>query len=240
MRRQFIPPDWIEVDTVSFPREFMQQPTMLGLGTGDRLIVLDNSGWEHEVTLTRMGGDVTLAQVVRKTLAAGERRTKISLYQGLVPSKSFAEILRRGTALGIVEFVPVACDRCEVPELDAFDESMLTRWREMMLAVAEETARGRLPQLRPAILFDTTLEHVTRRGTSLIIWEGDGSQDIRAVTEDRPFSICLLAPPPDGFAPQEVDRARQRGVIPVRPPFDPVGGTPAGLLISQAIFEQLG
>ncbi|MFQ5594396.1 MAG: RsmE family RNA methyltransferase [Anaerolineae bacterium] len=240
MRRQFIPPDWIDVDKVSFPPEFIHQPAMLGLGTGDHLIVLDNSGWEHEVTLTKVGDDVALAKVVRKSLAAGERRTKISLYQGLVSPEGFAEILRSGTALGIVEFVPVACDRSEVPDLDTFDESMLARWREMLLNVAQESERGRLPQVRPATLFDAALERVTRRGTSLIIWDGADSQDIRAVTEDKPFSIRLLAPPPDGFTAQEVDRALQRGVIPVRPPFDPVGGTPAGLLISQAIFEQLG
>jgi len=240
MRRVFISPDWINVNKVSFSPKFMQRPAMLDLGSGDHLIVLDNSGWEHEVMLASVGDDGAEAQVVSKTLAAGERRTKISLCQGLVPPSRFAEIVRRGTELGIVEFVPMACDRCAIPDLDTFDEPMLGEWREMVIAVSEKTGRGRLPQVRPAILFDTALERVTRRGTSLIVWEGAGSQDIHAVTEAKPFSISLLAPPPDGFTAQEVDRASQRGVIPVRPPFDPVGGTPAGLLISQAIFEQLG
>ncbi len=240
MRRVFIPPDWIEVDRVSFPPEFASRLAALGLGAGDHLIVLDDSGWEHEVTLTKIGGGVAVAQVLKKRLASGERRTKISLYQGLVPPDLFAEILRRGTGLGIVEFIPVACDRCEVPDLDTFDEPMLETWRQMILNVSQETERGRLPRVGPAILFDAALERVTRRGTSLIVWAGKGSQDVRVVTEDRPFSIHVLAPPPDGFTPREVERAYQRGVIPVRPPFDPVGGTPVGLLISQAIFEQLG
>jgi 16S rRNA (uracil1498-N3)-methyltransferase len=240
MHRLFIPADWIKVDKVSFPPEFAHRLARLGLGSGDHLIVLDNSGWEHEVTLTQAVAGATLAHVVKKTLAVGERRTKISLYQGLVPPDPFAEILRHGTAMGLVEFVPVACDRCEVPDLDAFDEPMLAKWREMIVTISEETERGRLPRVGPAILFDAALERITRRGISLIIWDGEDSRDIREVTEDRPFSIHLLAPPPDGFTPREIDRARQRGVIPVRPPFAPPDGTPAGLLVSQAIFEQLG
>lgn len=240
MRRIFIPPEWIAIDRVSFPPEFARRLVMLGLGDGDHLIVLDNSGWEHEAVLRTVGDRGAVAQVVKKVLAAGERRTKISLCQGLVPPGDFAEIVRRGTELGIVEFVPMACDRSAVPDLDTFDEPMLDEWREIIVSVSERAERGRLARVRPAILFDTALERVTRRGTPLMIWDGADSQDVRTVAEGRPFSIYLLAPPPDGFTRREVDRARQRGVIPVRPPFDPLDGTPTGLLVSQAIYEQLG
>jgi 16S rRNA (uracil1498-N3)-methyltransferase len=178
--------------------------------------------------------------VVHKRLAAGERRTKISLYQGLVAPSVFELILRRGTELGIVEFVPIACDRCQMPDLGTFDEAMLEAWGEDIVGVAQETDRGRLPRLRPATLFDAGLDQATRRGTALIIWEGEGSRDVRWVTDEKPFSIHLLSPPPAGFTSGEVDRAEQHGAVPVRPPFDPTGDTPVGLLTSQAIFEQLG
>lgn len=240
MRRLFISSDCIQVDKVRFPAELVHRLTRLGLRQGDHLIVLDNSGWEHEVTLIEVGSRMALGHVVKKTLAAGERRTKISLYQGLVSPDKFAEILRQGTQLGIVEFVPMACDRCEVHDVGTFDEPMLKEWREMIVGVAEDARRGRLPLLRSAILFDAALNRVTRRGTSLIIWQGEDSQDIRSVTEGRPFSIHLLAPPPDGFTPREVDLASHHGVIPIRPPFDPFGRRSASLLVSQAIFEQLG
>ncbi len=240
MRRLFIPPDWIEIDRVSFPSDFAQHLATLGLRPGDHLIVLDNSGWEHEVVLTRNGDEATVGQVVKKTLAEGERRTKISLYQGLVTPYEFEVILRRGTELGVVEFVPVACDRCEVPGLNAYDDQMLEDWREIIASTAEEAERGRLPRLEPALLFDAALERATRRGTALIIAEGEGGRGIRSIMEDNPFSVHILAPPSTGFTSREVDRASRRGVIPVRPPFDPAGDTPAGLLTSQALFEQLG
>lgn len=240
MRRLFIPPDWIEVDKVVFPSEFTLRLRALGFEEGDHLVVLDDSGWEHEITLTEVDSGGAIAWVVKKTLASGERRTKISLYQGLVAPDDFEEILRRGTELGIVEFVPLVCDRCRVPDLDTFDEVMLEDWRETIERVATESMRGRLPRLGPAVLFDVGLERATRRGKSLIVWDGENGRDLHVALEHNPFSIRLFAPPPAGFTPDEVDRANQRGVVPVRPPFDPNETTSVGLWTSQAIFEQLG
>ena len=239
MRRLFVPPDWIEIDKVVFPLDFSRHLTSLGVRPDDHLIVLDNSGWEHEIVLTR-SGETTVGQVVQKAVAKGERRTKITLYKGLVSPGEFEEIVRRGAELGIVELVPIACDRCEVPSLDAYGETMLEHWREMVLTVSQETERGRLLQIEPAMLFDTALDRATRRGTALIVWAGEGSQDLHSVIEEKPFSIHLLAPPSTGFTPREVDRASRRGVIPVHPPHDPSGETPPGLLASQALYEQLG
>lgn len=239
MRRLFIPPDWIEIDRVTFSPDFTHRLTGLGLESGDHVIVLDNSGWEHEVVLTE-NNETMVGRVAKKTLAAGERRTKISLSQGLIAPYEFEKVIRRGTELGIVEFVPIACDRCEVPGLNAYGEVMLNDWREMIVAVSEEAERGRLPQIESAVLFDAAVDRATRRGTALIIADGEESQDVREAIADRPFSIHVLSPPPTGFTAEEVDRASRRGVLSVRPPLDPDGETPIGLLVSQAIFEQLG
>jgi 16S rRNA (uracil1498-N3)-methyltransferase len=240
MRRVFIPPAWIHVGNVAFPAGFGRRLAALGLDAGSHMIVLDDTGWEYEVEFTHVASDGASAQVVHRRLAAGERRTKISLYQGLVSPQLFELILRRGTELGIVEFVPIACDRCQMPDLGTFDEAMLEAWGEGIVRAAEATERGRLPRLRPATLFDAGLDQATRRGTALIIWEGEGSRDIRMVTGDRPFAIHLISPPPAGFTASEVDRAERHGAVAVRPPYDPAGDTPVGLLTSQAIFEQLG
>lgn len=240
MRRVFIPPAWINIDRVEFPVGFGRRLAALGLHAGSQVVLLDDTGWEYEVELIKFENSGALGQVVHKRLAAGERRTKISLYQGLVALPVFELILRRGTELGIVEFVPIACDRCQVPDVGTFDEAMLEAWGEDIVRVAEETERGRLPRLRPATLFDAGLDQATRRGTALIVWEGEGSRDIRWLANEKPFSIHLLSPPPAGFTAGEVERAERHGAVPIRPPFDPLGDTPVGLLTSQAIFEQLG
>lgn len=240
MHRLFIPPNCIEVNEVSFPPEVVSRLSALELSPGDHLIVLDDSGWEHEVILTEMDDRFAVGRVVKKTLAAGERRTKISLYQGAMPPEDFEEVLRLGTQLGIVEFVPVVCERCELPDPGLFGEAALARWREIITPVAEQTLRGRLPRVRPAISFDAALERMMLPGKPLIVWDSQDGQDVEAVIQDKPFSIHLLAPPPDGFTPQEVERAIGQGIIPVRPPFDLLNEMPVGLLTCRDIFNQLG
>lgn len=240
LHRFFIPPDWIEVDRVTLPVEFVDQLTGLGLQVGDHFIVLDDSGWEYEVTLTTTGDGLGQARVVRRGLAPGERRTKIGLCQGLLPLEAFTELLQEGTRLGIVEFIPIITARSHLAEGDTFIEANMARWSEMIATVAAESGRGRLPRLRPAVMLETALDQVTRWGTSLMIWEGHGAQELDAVLEKRPFSIYLFAPPPDGFTSEEVARARQRGVTPIRPPRERMRKTPVGLETSRIIFERLG
>lgn len=240
MPRLFIPPDWIEIDKVTFPPEYARHLTALGFQKGDQLTVLDDTGWEHEIVLVEVSDGTAVAQVAKKTLAPGERRTKITLYQGLVSPDDFEEILCRGTELGLVEFVPITCDRCDVPEIETFDESMLEAWRKRISTVAEAAKRGRRPRLRATVLFDTALDQAVHSGTALMIWEGEDSQDIQMVIKETPFSVHLFAPPPAGFSSDEVDRACQLGALPVRPPLESTEEIFVGLLTSQAILDELG
>lgn len=240
MHRFFIPPDWIEVDRVMLPVEFMDRLLGLGVQVGDHFVVLDDSGWEYEVRLTTTEDGAGQARVVRRGLAPGERRTKIGLCQGLLPLETFTELLEEGTRLGIVEFIPVITARSHLAEGDTFVEANMARWSEMIATVAAESGRGRLPRLRPAVMLETALDQVTRWGTSLMIWEGEGAQELDAVLETRPFSIYLFAPPPDGFTPDEATRARQRGVTLIHPPRERVRKMPIGLETSRIIFQRLG
>ncbi len=84
----------------------------------DRVIVLDDSGWEQEVVLVHLGPDRVVGPVAEKRLAHGEPRTKISLYQSVLKGQRFELVLQKGTELGVVEFVPVISSRCILSGLD--------------------------------------------------------------------------------------------------------------------------
>jgi len=61
MHRFFIPKDWIAADTVTFTGEPLHQiGYVLRLRPSDRIIVLDNSGWEFEVEIERISKRTSL------------------------------------------------------------------------------------------------------------------------------------------------------------------------------------
>ena len=52
MHRFFIPPQWIDGDRVVIKgKQVHQLRNVLRMTKGDRILVLDNSGWQYEVEL---------------------------------------------------------------------------------------------------------------------------------------------------------------------------------------------
>ena len=113
MHRFFIPKDWIEQDNVTITGEPLRQiGYVLRLKPLDRIIVLDNSGWEFEVEIERITKEQAKGKVVNKKPGQGEPRIKITLYQALLKSDKFELVLQKGVELGVTAFVPFVSERC--------------------------------------------------------------------------------------------------------------------------------
>jgi 16S rRNA (uracil1498-N3)-methyltransferase len=224
MHRFFVPPDWLEEDRVTIAGSLVHQiRNVLRLGPGDHIVILDNSGWEREVEIARVGKEHISGQVVDKRLASGEPRTKITLYQGVLKGRRF-----------------------EFASLDDVDKKR-ERWQRILLEAAEQSRRGKFPRLRPAMLFRPACEGARRGGLSLIPWEEahnmEKATSLRSVlqqAEQPPFSVNLFVGPEGGFTPEEVELARQYGVIPISLGPRILRAETAGLVAAAAILYELG
>lgn len=247
LHRFFVPPDWLEEDRVTIVGSLVHQiRNVLRLGPGDHIVVLDNSGWEREVEITRVGKEHVSGRVVDKRLASGEPRTQITLYQSVLKGRRFEFVLQKGTELGIVEFVPLISDRCLIASLDDVDKKG-ERWQRIILEAAEQSRRGRLPRLRPAMFFPSACENARQGGLSLIPWEE--ARDVEGITSLRsvlrgagqpPFSVNIFVGPEGGFTPGEIELARQYGLIPISLGPRILRAETAGLVAAAAILYELG
>ena len=85
MHRFFIPPSWVQGNEVTITGPQARQMTrVLRLRPGDKVIVLDNSGWELEVRLESVDQPLVKGDVLHRRLAGREPRTNVSLYQGVL------------------------------------------------------------------------------------------------------------------------------------------------------------
>lgn len=250
MHRFFIPPDWIDGDRISFEGAVVHQLTrVLRMQPEDRVIVLDDSGWEQEVVLVHLGPDRVVGHIVEKRLAQGEPRTKISLYQSVLKGQRFELVLQKGTELGVVEFVPVISSRCILSSLDDVSRKA-ERWQRIILEAAEQSGRGRLPRLRAALMFPRACGRAKRLGgLSLIPWEEEHTIGLRqALRPDganeqrgaRPFSVSLFVGPEGGFTAEEIDVAKGYGIVPIGLGPRILRAETAGLATVSAIFCELG
>jgi 16S rRNA (uracil1498-N3)-methyltransferase len=244
-----------------------QLGAVLRLRAGERVLLLDNSGWQYVVALDTLVGDRVAGTVERKELAGGEPRTKLTLYVALLRPERFEWVLQKGTELGVSAFVPVICERSTIAEADELSERKLDRWRRIVREAAEQSRRGKLPRLAPALFFPAASDQAARRGQALLLWEGAGVPSLRQVLrgkiEDQgmriehrphdprssipdprsathPFSIALFSGPEGGFSAGEFETASRYGMIPVTLGPRTLRAETAPLVAASAILYEMG
>lgn len=221
MHRFFISPQDISGQTVTFPEDTVHQISrVLRMQPGDRVIVLDNSGWERIVELDDIGRREATGRILEKRIAAGEPNAKITLYQSMLKKSNFELVLQKCTELGVVSFVPVISSRTAVGSLGDIGDNKRSRWERIITEAAEQCRRGRRPTLEDAQMFNHAVSQAQRRGgTVLIPWEEEGSRSLkdplRPKSGARPFSVSLFIGPEGGFEAEEVAVAREAGAVPV-------------------------
>ena len=213
MHRFFIPDDRIIQNTVTIKGAPVHRlRNVLRLGTGDRIVVLDDSGWEYEVELRTIHENVVEGAVTGKTRSAGEPVTRITLYQALLKGSSFEYVLQKCTEIGVSAFVPLTCDRCVATRPS---NSRFARWQRVILEAAQQSRRGKLPVMHPAARFHDIFESLT--GDSVLLWEEEhrGFRDIlrSLLTPGHSHEINLFVGPEGGFSSEEVAFARSHGII---------------------------
>ncbi len=250
MHRFFIPSAWIQGNTVTITGPQAHQiARVLRMRPGDEIVVLDNSGWEIETRLVAVEREAVQGEVQRRRLARGEPRTKITLYQAVLKSNNLEFVLQKGTELGIVEFVPVIADRCVVSNLEAVEKKR-RRWEWIVQEAAEQCRRGRRPALRSALLFPRACEQARNSGgLSLIPWEAESEQSLRALLRTPPpgrgqdwppFAVNLFIGPEGGFSAEEIDLACRYGLRPVTLGPRIFRAETAGLVAATALLYEMG
>jgi 16S rRNA (uracil1498-N3)-methyltransferase len=256
MHRFFVSPNQFADDKVVITGPAVHHiQNVLRLGPGDYIVVLDNSGWEREVEIVEVGREQVVGRVMSRTLATGEPRTKLSLYQGVLKGSHFELVLQKGTELGIVEFVPLISQRCVIASLDDVNKKK-GRWQRIIQEAAEQSRRGRLPNLQSAVLFSQACERSRQTGgLSLMPWEEEERVNLKLVFgkgekkakgekalsfPSRPFSINLFIGPEGGFTLDEVILAQRYGIVSITLGPRILRAETAGLVAAAAILYELG
>ena len=220
MHRFFVPTGCIDGERVTLAGNIARQLTnVLRAHPGERIVVLDGSGWEHTVTLERVSSRQARGRVTERLLSKGEPQTKIILYQAALKADRFEFVLQKGTELGVSTFVPVFCAR-SVPRDRAgeWTARRYQRWQRIISEAAEQSHRGSLPELVPAIDFPRACE--AAEGLALIAWEGERETGMRAALQGwkeghAGSAVSVFTGPEGGFTQQEIEQARANGVVPV-------------------------
>ncbi len=238
--RFFVPKNCIIPPTVQLPADIARQiNTVLRMHPGDEIIVLDNSGTAWQVKLTVVSKNGVRGQVVDQQLATGEPNLHLTLYQGTLKAQKFEWVLQKGTELGVSCFVPTICQRSIVRDRNTLQKKE-SRWQQIIREAAEQSGRGKLPQLQPAISLGEALTDAQSADLILMPWEEATGESLNTVLAKPVTTVALFIGPEGGFSPSEAENAQRAGAKLVTLGPRILRAETAGLAACTAIMYQAG
>jgi len=201
--RFFLSLDQIRGDEVHFEAgQVHQLRSVLRLRAGDRVQVFDGASARDLVVELVPGLDQ--GRVVGDQSRAPEPRTRLVVYPALLQRDKFESVLQKLTEVGASAIGPVHTARSLVREPP--DARRLERWAAILREAAEQSGRGVVPRLLPAVSFAEALADAD--GVRVVAYEGERQHDLHSALASKPPRVSVFVGPEGGFTPEEIAAAR--------------------------------
>lgn len=148
-----------------------------------------------------------------------ELPVKVLLFQGLPKADKMDLIVQKAVELGAAEIIPVSMERCVV-KLDAGKAAKKTaRWQTIAESAASQSRRSIIPRVLAPMSMKEAVEYAKEQTEVRVIpyelQEDDGSvkQYLESLKEGQ--SVSIFIGPEGGFAPSEVELAKEAGIRPI-------------------------
>jgi len=241
--RFFVSASSFEGDRVRLsPEQSHQVRHVLRLGPGNAIVVLDGAGVEYDVKLVMVGPREAVGQVVDKRQASGEPTAQVVLFQSLLAREKFEWVLQKGTEVGVARFVPVLTERSLV-RVRTIEASRLDRWRRIVTEAAEQSHRGRIPEIEEIVAWKDVVSQIGRFDLALIAATSGSTRALReslGPSDRPPASIAVLIGPEGGFSDEEAKQACDGGAVPVSLGPRILRTETAAVIVPALVLHELG
>jgi 16S rRNA (uracil1498-N3)-methyltransferase len=201
--RLFLPSNHLEGPLVRITGPELRHLRTLRLGAGDRVLVFDEHGAEHEVRLERVGVHEASGVLLETHHPARESPLDLVLAPALLKGAKMDFVVEKATELGVHRIAPFLCRH-------AVGQGVRTeRWRRLAVAAAKQSGRTRVPTVDVPVPF-AALVRAPWPGLRLLAWEGERERHVAALAASADAAIVAVGPE-GGFAADEVEDARAHG-----------------------------
>jgi 16S rRNA (uracil1498-N3)-methyltransferase len=166
---------------------------------------------------------------------------QLTLYQALTRGSKWEWLLEKTCEIGVAKVVPVFTQRTLV-KLDAAQaREKQKRWNRIALAASKQCGRAGLMGVDAPCPFSSALSQIDKNHLSIIPWEKETSRTIQEACKDyKGTTANIFIGPEGGWDAQEIDLARQAGVIPARLGPTLLRTETAGLVAATLVLREFG
>lgn len=213
MTRFFVDPDEMQNSFLVLTGENAAHAKVLRLKNGEEVLVCDGQGSECICTVSDVSpGQISLVVNSRQD-ATSEAAVKVSVYMAFPKADKLEHVIQKATELGAYEIVAFPSARCVSKPDEKNLKKKLERWQKIAASAAEQSGRGRIPQVRTLQSYAQALQEAAKADKAILFYENERATTLRMAMEEGAFqTISLLTGPEGGLEALEVEKAKDAGL----------------------------
>lgn len=213
MTRFFVSADDMQLNFITLTGENAAHARVLRLKPGEKVLACDGAGNECVCTVSDVNPQQVSLVVDFRQEATSEASIQASVYMAFSKGDKFEHVIQKATELGAYEIVAFPSNRCVSRPDDKSLAKKVDRWQKIAAAAAEQSGRGRIPQIVVLNSYIAALERAAKADLSILFYENERATTLRMALEEKPFStVSLLTGPEGGLEEKEVDLAKEKGL----------------------------
>ena len=210
MVRFFVHPEELEGETLCLAGENAQHAKVLRLKAGEQVLVCDGEGRECLCEVLDAAG--FQLRVLERRESTTEASVRVSVYMAFPKADKLEHVIQKATELGAYEIVAFPSGRCVSKPDEKSLIKKLERWQKIAASAAEQSGRGRIPEVIVLPSFKAALYRAAQADKALMFYENEHAVTLRMALESGSWhTVSLLTGPEGGLEEKEVAQAREKG-----------------------------
>ncbi len=212
MTRFFVTPEEMQASFLVLTGENAQHAKVLRLKNGEEVLVCDGQGQECLCTISDVSpGQISLV-VKQRQESDTEAAVLVSVYMAFPKADKLEHVIQKATELGAYEIIAFPSARCISRPDEKSLGKKLERWQKIAASAAEQSGRGRIPQVLVLPSFSAALARAAEADRALMFYENERATTLKMALEGEYTTVSLLTGPEGGLEEREVQQAMDAGL----------------------------
>ena len=212
MVRFFVAPEEMVAQSITLTGENAQHAKVLRLKAGEEVLLCDGAGLEALCRVEEMDAKTLTVSVLSRRESTTEPSVRVSVYMAFPKADKLEHVIQKATELGAYEIVAFPSARCISKPDEKSLAKKVERWQKIAASAAEQSGRGRIPQVLTLPSYKAALERATGADKTLLFYENEHATTLKMALAGEYHSVSLLTGPEGGLEESEVKQALDAGL----------------------------
>lgn len=187
---------------VADPEKIHQWLRVFRYKAGDKVVLLDGSGFEFECEFKGLSPGGAELQILKVGENVKMPAQELFLFQSLIKNDKLEWVLQKGTELGVSRFMPILADRSEKKSLN------IMRAKKIIVEASEQCGRGNLPKFYEVMKLEEAFGQYDAKS---VVFHPDAPKfDKRDFISEKRLAVFIG--PEGGWSDREMELFRQKNI----------------------------